>query len=162
MSRKTYVTSVSGRTYTKSSIRDSKRALRQWNRSQRRYKREQRRISNSSSESGASSSSIFGVIFIILFLFAFVASVSGREVPVTFTGLLNALADAPSIDTTKILNFTDSMYIFSDWGSFDFLREFLNNYIIPLCVVAIYFCVSIAQLVMYLVWFVKFIFTGVA
>ena len=104
---------------------------------------------------------VFGVIFIILCLFAFSSVLMGRDSSISFTGLLNSISSIPTIDMSKIFDFVNDMNITSDWGLFNWFRDFLNNLFMPLFGVAIYFSTAIAQLLVFLVWIFKFLFTGV-
>lgn len=106
-------------------------------------------------------SGVFGVIFIILCLFAFSSVLMGRDSSLSFTGLLNSISSMPTIDMSRVFNFVDDFNITSDWTVFNWFRDFLNNFFLPLFGVAIYFCTAIAQLIVFLVWVFKFIFTGV-
>ncbi len=111
--------------------------------------------------SNISTVGVFGVIFIILCLFAFSSALMGRDSSLSFTGLLNSISSMPTIDMSKIFDFVNDMNITLDWGVFNWFRDFLNNFFMPLFGVAIYFCTAIAQLIVFLVWVFKFIFTGV-
>lgn len=104
---------------------------------------------------------VLGVIFIILCLFAFSSALMGRDSSLSFTGLLNSISSVPTIDMSKIFDFVNDINITSDWGVFNFFRDFINNFVLSLLGVAIYFCTAIAQLIVFLVWVFKFIFTGV-
>ena len=104
---------------------------------------------------------VFGVIFIILCLFAFSSALMGRDSSLSFTGLLNSISSVPIIDMSKIFVFVNDMNITLDWGVFNWFRDFLNNFFLPFFGVAIYFCTAIAQLIVFLVWVFKFIVTGV-
>ena len=104
---------------------------------------------------------VFGVIFIILCLFAFSSALMGMESSLSFTGLLNSLSSVPTIDMSKIFDFLNDFIITLDWGVFNWFRDFLNNFFLPLFGVAIYFCTAIAQLIVFLLWIFKFLLTGV-
>lgn len=104
---------------------------------------------------------VLGVIFIILCLFAFSSVLMGRDSSISFTGLLNSISSIPTIDMSKIFDFVNDMNITSDWGFFNWFRDFLNNLFMPLFGVAIYFSTAIVQLIVFLVWIFKFLFTGV-
>lgn len=104
---------------------------------------------------------VFGVIFVILCLFAFSSALMGRDSSLSFTGLLNSISSMPTIDMTKVFGFVNDFSITSDWSVFNWFRDFLNNFFLPLFGVALYFCTAIAQLIVFLVWVFKFIVTGV-
>ena len=155
-----YYFGQSGTQVTRSQLRSFNRQYRQYRRSQ--FK-DYQRIHAYSGVTGASNiGGLFPVIFVILFLFAFVSSIMGRETTVTFRGLLDSLANAPTIDMSIIIDFASKMYITDDWTvAFNWLRDFLNSFVMPILSVVFYFCVSVAQLLLFLIWTIKFLFTGV-
>lgn len=104
---------------------------------------------------------IFGIVFIILFVFAFVASVIGLDSNVSFYTLLTALSNAKVIDIADIMEDFNNLVITSDWSIFNWLRDFFNNFLMPILSVITYFALSIAQLFVFVFWIVKFLFTGV-
>ena len=104
--------------------------------------------------------SVFGVVFAVLFFYAFVGVLSGRRFSLTFSGLLNAFADAPKLDFSLLSRFMDVAYIEKDWGLFNFLKDFINNFIINGLAIGQYFSYAIVQLFIYIVWFLRFIFVG--
>lgn len=105
---------------------------------------------------------LFGVVFIILALFAFVSAVTGRSNVFTFTGLLQSFADCPSIPLPAVVNFMDNLHIDGDWTVFgNWLKDFINNFLLPLVSVVVYFSTAISQLVLYIIWFLKILFVGV-
>lgn len=114
-----------------------------------------------SESSNIAGKGVFGVIFIILCLFAFSSVLMGRDSSISFTGLLNSISSMPTIDMSKVFDFVNDFQISSDWALFNWFRDFLNNFFLPLFGVAIYFCTAIAQLIVFLVWIFKFLFTGV-
>lgn len=75
-----------------------------------------------------SSGGAFRVFFFLLCVLMFysVAFNTGRTI--TFTSLLQSLADAPVIDNSWISSFSD-LTIRGDWGIFDFLKNFLNSFV---------------------------------
>lgn len=104
---------------------------------------------------------VFGIIFIILFVFAFVASVMGLQSNVTFYSLLTVLSNAKVINIADIMEDFNNLVITSDWSIFNWLKDFINNFIMPIISVVTYFALSIAQLFVFVFWIVKFLFTGV-
>lgn len=155
-----YYFGQSGTEVTRSQLRSFNRQYRQYRRSQ--FKDYQRTHAYSGVTGASNVGVLFPLIFVILFLFAFVSSFMGRETTVTFRGLLDSLANAPTIDMSTIIDFASRMYITDDWTvAFNWLRDFLNNFVMPILSVAIYFCVSVAQLLLFLIWAIKFLFTGV-
>ena len=160
---KTYVTSVTGRTYTKS-------ALRQQNREYRAYKRSERnkaraiRIDKSRSfdvERDVSAISVFSVIFMVLFIINFFYSATGNSSSFSFSSLLQAIQNAPSVPTDWIKTFSD-LRITADWTvAFNWLRDFLNNYVMKLITVFLFLCTGIVQLLTYSIYFISILFGGV-
>lgn len=104
---------------------------------------------------------VLGVVFIILCLFAFSSALMGRDSTLSFTGLLNSISSMPTIEMSKVFDFVNDLRITLNWGVFNWFRDFLNDFFLPLFGVALYFCTAVAQLVVFLVWIFKFIFTGV-
>ena len=104
---------------------------------------------------------LFGIIFIILFLFAFVSSVMGLDSNVSFSTLLKALSNAETIDIASIMTAFNDLRITADWSVFNWLKTFINQFLMPLISVLTYFALSIAQLFVFLFWVVRFVFTGV-
>lgn len=155
-----YYFGQSGTEVTRSQLRYFRKQYRQYRRSQ--FKEYQRSHSYNGTTGASNVGGLFPLIFVILFVFAFVSSFMGRETTVTFRGLLSSFSNAPTIDMSTIIDFASNLYITDDWTvAFNWLRDFLNNFIMPIVGVAIYFSVSVAQLLLFLVWAIKFLLTGV-
>lgn len=155
-----YYFGQSGTEMSRSQLRSFRRQYRQYRRSQ--FKEYQRSHAYYGDTEASNVGGLFPLIFVILFIFAFVSALMGRETTVTFRGLLESFANAPTIDMSTIIDFASNMYITEDWTvAFNWLRDFLNNFVMPIISVVIYFCVSVAQLLLFLVWAIKFLFTGV-
>lgn len=155
-----YYFGQSGTEVTRSQLRYFRKQYRQYRRAQ--FKEYQRTHSYNGVTGASNVGGLFPLIFVILFLFAFVGALMGREDTVTFRGFLNSLSSAPTIDMSTIIDFASKMYITDDWTvAFNWLRDFLNNFVMPILSVAIYFCVSVAQLLLFLIWVIKFLFSGV-
>lgn len=96
---------------------------------------------------------IFIVLFIFLLVIALIRKLSSAE-PLTFTGFLEMLSNAPQV--TFNLDLT-SFQLGGNWGIFDFLRNVINifgsilGFIIFLIQNLINFC-------SYLIYFINFIF----
>lgn len=104
---------------------------------------------------------ILGIAFIILFIANFFYSTLDLNQAFTFTGFLHALEQAPSVPIDWIKDFA-SLRITSDWSElFNWFRDFLNQFIMPMITVVLFLCVGIAQLVTYIVYFVGILFGGV-
>ena len=104
---------------------------------------------------------LFGIVFIILFVFAFVSSVMGLDSDVSFSTLLQALSNAKTIDIASIMSSFNDLRITAYWAVFNWLKTFINQFLMPLISVLTYFALSIAQLFVFLFWVVRFLFTGV-
>lgn len=105
--------------------------------------------------------SLFSIAFIILAVFAFISALTGRDNVFTFSGMLESFSQCPSIPLPTIINFMDNLRIEDDWTKLgNWLRDFINDYFLPLTSVAVYFSVAVAQLVMYIIWFLKILFVG--
>ncbi len=135
--------------------------LRAFRRDYRNYKKSLRRTYSWSNPSEPDYSSIPLTVFVILFLFSFSSVLMGRDSTITFSGLLNSISSVPTIDMSVIFSFVSDSKITSDWTVFNWLRDFLNNLFLPLIGVVVYFCASIAQLLLLLIWVAKFLITGV-
>ena len=154
-----YYFGQSGTEIKRSQLRSFNRQYREYRRS--RFKEYQRTHAYTGVTGAFNVGGLFPLIFVVLFMFAFVGAVYGREGNLTFSGLLNYLGSAPTIDMSVIVDFASKMRIDDDWGSvFNKFRDFLNNFIMPIVGVAIYFSVSVAQLVLFAVWVIRFLFTG--
>lgn len=97
---------------------------------------------------------VFGLIVGILLSVSLIKSLVGGT-PVTFGGLLEYLSTAPSIDMT--LSSFNVIKPLGDWGTFNFLSNFFN-YFITIFNVLIFAFKGIGQVIVYVVWFVRFLF----
>ena len=97
--------------------------------------------------------SIFSIIFVILFLIAFIRFSLNAE-PITFSSLLLVLENAPSIDFSSVLDF---FQINGYWGMFDFLRNLLNSFGVVLGVLS-FVVLNIFNMLLFLLYFYKFVF----
>lgn len=163
MARKTYVTSVSGITYTKARIKSENRAYRLSKREDRKKARAIRvgRSRANDVERDFSGVSVLGLFFVIVFVVNFFYAITGSDSFFTFTSLLSTFEKAPSIDTDWIMKF-GNLKITSNWPRvFNWLRDFINNSIIKIITVVLYLCTGVAQLVTYFCYFVGILFGGV-
>lgn len=95
--------------------------------------------------------SILTVIFGILFIFMYFQTVVGIGTGLSFTGLLNVFSEAPSIDISwisRVSTFTLDVPVIGA----------LVNFMSRVISVALYFSVGIAQIVLYLGYFLGFLF----
>lgn len=86
----------------------------------------------------------------------------------SFSSLLNGLSDMPSVDISVVQRFSNSR-ITSDWSlvlseklgisiSFNWLRDFINSFIMPILSLSSFFLAGIVQLVFFITWLLGFIF----
>lgn len=86
----------------------------------------------------------------------------------SFSSLLNGLSDMPSIDISVVQKFSNSR-ITADWSlwlskkygigiSFNWLRDFINSFIMPILSLSSFFLAGIVQLVYFITWLLGFIF----
>ena len=117
----------------------------------------------SSSHSGLFSVIIMVLIFINL---SYLFFNSGNQM--SFSSFLNGLSDMPSVNVDVVRNFSQSR-ITADWSlwlskdlgigiSFNWLRDFLNNFIMPLLSMLAFFLAGVTQLIVFIGWVIGFIF----
>lgn len=86
----------------------------------------------------------------------------------SFSSLLNGLSDMPNVDISVVQRFSNSR-ITEDWTfwlskeleigiSFNWLRNFINSFIMPILSLASFFLAGIVQLVYFITWVLGFIF----
>lgn len=86
----------------------------------------------------------------------------------SFSSLLYGLSDMPSVDISVVQKFSNSG-ITADWSlvlseslgisiSFNWLRNFINSFIMPILSLASFFLAGIVQLVYFITWTLGFIF----
>lgn len=97
---------------------------------------------------------ILGLIVGVLFSVSLIKSLMGGS-SVTFGGLLEYLANAPSIDMS--LNSFEVIAPLGDWGIFNFLSTFFN-YFITIFNVLIFVFKGLYQVLVYIVYFIRFLF----
>ena len=97
---------------------------------------------------------VFGLIVGVLLSVSLIRSLLGGS-PVTFGGFLEYLSNAPSIDMS-LKNF-EVIPALGDWGVFNFLSTFFN-YFITIFNILIFAFKGLGQVVVYLVYFIRFLF----
>lgn len=93
------------------------------------------------------------VIFSILFIVSYVRSLFGAS-DLTFTSFLEFIQSVPQVSFSN--TFID-MTILGDWGIFEFLRQFINIFTNILSVLIFLFG-GLVQLIMYLVYLLRYLF----
>lgn len=101
---------------------------------------------------------IFGVVFIMLFIVNFFYSATGNTSTFSFSSLLYALHEAPQIPIDWIRDFSN-LQITSDWTvAFNWLRDFLNNFVMKIITAGLFLCTGVVQLITYAVYFIGILF----
>ena len=118
---------------------------------------------NSSSHSGLFSVIIMVLIFINL---SYLFFNNGNQM--SFSSFLNGLSDIPSVNVDVVRNFSQQR-ITDDWTfwlskeleigiSFNWLRNFINSFIMPLLSMVAFFLAGLTQLIVFIGWVIGFIF----
>ena len=118
---------------------------------------------DSSSHSGLFSVIIMVLIFINL---SYLFFNNGNQM--SFSSFLNGLSDMPSVNVDVVRNFSQSR-ITDDWTfwlskelkigiSFNWLRNFINSFIMPLLSMVAFFLAGVTQLIVFIGWVIGFIF----
>lgn len=116
-------------------------------------------------------SSHFGLFTIIILVLIFINLSylffnNGGQM--SFSSLLNGLSEMPSVDVDVVRNFSQSR-ITADWSlwlskdlgigiSFNWLRDFINSFIMPLLSMVAFFLAGLTQLIVFIGWVIGFIF----
>ncbi len=117
------------------------------------------------------STSHFGLFTIIIFVLIFINLSylffnNGGQM--SFSSLLNGLSEMPSVNVDVVRNFSQSR-ITADWSlwlskdlgigiSFNWLRDFINSFIMPLLSMVAFFLAGLTQLIVFIGWVLGFIF----
>lgn len=117
------------------------------------------------------SSSHFGLFSVIIMLLIFVNLSylffnNGNQM--SFSSFLNGLSDMPNVNVDVVRNFSQSR-ITDDWTfwlskeleigiSFNWLRNFINSFIMPLLSMVAFFLAGLTQLIVFIGWVIGFIF----
>lgn len=102
--------------------------------------------------------SIFAVIVLLIIAFnipSLIRNDGSISYIFSFERFMNMLTEVPTIDVKVVTNFIST--ISADWGTFNFLRDFINVFINIFSGVAC-IAVGIVQLVTFLVYFIPYIF----
>ena len=117
------------------------------------------------------STSHFGLFTIIILVLIFINLSylffnNGGQM--SFSSLLNGLSEMPSVNVDVVRNFSQSR-ITADWSlwlskdlgigiSFNWLRDFINSFIMPLLSMVAFFLAGLTQLIVFIGWVIGFIF----
>lgn len=100
---------------------------------------------------------VFVVLVAIMLVATLFQSLAGGSPTLSMSGLLSYMSDAPQFASRSLMWFRD-LTIQSDWGSLlNPLRDFINSFMSVLSV-SVYLCVSLAQLLVYIAYFVGYLF----
>ena len=117
------------------------------------------------------SSSHFGLFSVIIMVLIFINLSylffnNGNQM--SFSSFLNGLSDIPSVNVDVVRNFSQqritddwSLWLSKDLGigiSFNWLRDFINNFIMPLLSMVAFFLAGVTQLIVFIGWVIGFIF----
>lgn len=116
----------------------------------------------------SSHTGLFSVIIMVLIFINLSYLFYNNGNQMSFSSLLNGLSDMPSVDISVVQRFSNSR-ITEDWTfwlskeleigiSFNWLRNFINSFIMPILSLASFFLAGIVQLVYFITWTLGFIF----
>lgn len=103
-------------------------------------------------------STVFVVLFLVLFIVNFFYSATGNTSTFSFSSMLYAFQEAPQIPTDWIRDFSN-LRITSDWTvAFNWLRDFLNNFVMKIITAGLFISTGVVQLITYAVYFISILF----
>lgn len=111
---------------------------------------------HSSYSVGRGSFGIFKLFFLILIMVLLVRFLYNPNSIVNTLSFLDMLSDLPSV-SSSFKSFWQMLEITSDWGLFNFLRDFLN-FFVDIGSVAMWICGSIIDLLSFVLSFVRYLF----
>lgn len=114
-------------------------------------------ITSRFSASNSLGKSVIFYIFAWCFFVSLFWRITGSDNIFTFTSLLEAFSSAPSIPTSWITSFVSNKIV-ADWGVFEFLRNFLNSFVMPLLGTVSFVAVGVAQIITYATWILGTLF----
>lgn len=101
---------------------------------------------------------VFVVLFLILFIINFFYSATGNNSIFSFSSMLYAFQEAPQIPIGWIRDFSN-LQITSDWTvAFNWLRDFLNNFVMKIITAGLFICTGVVQIITYAVYFIGILF----
>ena len=101
---------------------------------------------------------VFAVLFLVLFIVNFFYSATGNTSTFSFSSMLYAFQEAPQIPTYWIRDFSN-LRITSDWTvAFNWLRDFLNNFVMKIITAGLFISTGVIQLITYAVYFIGILF----
>lgn len=113
-------------------------------------------------------SGLFSIIIMVLIFINLSYLFYNNGNQMSFSSFLNGFSDMPSVDISVVRNFTNSR-ITDDWTfwlskkleigiSFNWLRNFINSFIMPILSLLSFFLAGLVQLVYFITWSLGFIF----
>lgn len=116
----------------------------------------------------SSHSGLFTIIILVLIFINLSYLFFNNGGQMSFSSLLNGLSEMPSVDVDVVRNFSQSR-ITADWSlwlskdlgigiSFNWLRDFINSFIMPLLSMVAFFLAGLTQLIVFIGWVIGFIF----
>lgn len=101
---------------------------------------------------------VFVVLFLILFIINFFYSATCNTSTFSFSSMLYAFQEAPQIPIDWIRDFSN-LQITSDWTvAFNWLRDFLNNFVMKIITAGLFICTGVVQIITYAVYFISILF----
>lgn len=120
------------------------------------YELDYRLRKSTNSSSGGAVFGFFKIVFFVLFIFMVFNVISSNDRVITFTSLLEGLANSPAVSSDWVTSFAEST-ISADWGAFNFLRDFLNS-LIPIISFFLFIVNGLVQVVFYFTYIVRTFF----
>ena len=116
----------------------------------------------------SSHTGLFSVIIMLLIFINLSYLFYNNGNQMSFSSLLNGLSDMLNVDISVVQRFSNSR-ITDDWTfwlskeleigiSFNWLRNFINSFIMPILSLVSFFLAGIVQLVYFITWLLGFIF----
>ncbi|MDY4159884.1 MAG: hypothetical protein SOY02_06590 [Candidatus Onthovivens sp.] len=119
-------------------------------------------------DESTSHSGLFTIIILVLIFINLSYLFFNNGGQMSFSSLLYGLSEMPSVDVDVVRNFSQSR-ITADWSlwlskdlgigiSFNWLRDFINSFIMPLLSMVAFFLAGLTQLIVFIGWVIGFIF----
>ena len=119
-------------------------------------------------DESTSHSGLFTIIILVLIFINLSYLFFNNGGQMSFSSLLNGLSEMPSVDVDVVRNFSQQR-ITDDWTfwlskeleigiSFNWLRNFINSFIMPLLSMVAFFLAGVTQLIVFIGWVIGFIF----
>ena len=116
----------------------------------------------------SSHSGLFTIILLVLIFINLSYLFYNNGGQMSFSSLLNGLSEMPSVNVDVVRDFSQSR-ITADWSlwlskdlgigiSFNWLRDFINSFIMPLLSMVAFFLAGLTQLIYFIGWVIGFIF----